>query len=91
MSDKIKAARSRAQSNGPYKKKKEDQASWFEKHVIVMGTVMGNAKEQEAKIKQALEARMSNKVRRLSWDIMVILNNSRVVSFKETEVTKVKP
>ena len=56
-----------------------------------MGTVMGNAKEQEAKIKQALEARMSNKVRRLSWDIMVILNNSRVVSFKETEVTKVKP
>ena len=36
-----------------------------------------------------------NKVRRLSWDdaneVMVILNNSRVVSFKETEVTKVKP
>ena len=58
MSDKIKAARSRAQSNGPVNKSKEDRAAWFEKHVIVMGTVMGNAKEQEAKIKQALEARM---------------------------------
>jgi hypothetical protein len=55
MADKIKAARARAQARSPAKKKKEDQASWFENHVIVMG----GDKEKEDKIKQALKARMA--------------------------------
>ena len=55
MADKIKAARARAQAGGPNKKKKEDRASWFENHVIVMG----GDKEQEDKINQALQARMA--------------------------------
>jgi hypothetical protein len=55
MADKIKAARARAQAGGPNKKKKEDQASWFENHVVVMNCT----KEEEDKIKQALKARMA--------------------------------
>jgi len=55
MADKIKAARARAQARSPTKKKKEDQASWFENHVVVMNC----NKEEEDKIKQALKARMA--------------------------------
>ena len=55
MADKIKAARARSRAGGPDKKKKEDRASWFENHVIVMA---GN-KDEEDKIKQALQARMT--------------------------------
>ena len=57
MADKIKAARARARARagGPGKKSKENRASWFEDHVVVMGS----NKEQEDKIKQALKARMA--------------------------------
>ena len=55
MADKIKAARARAQAGGPNKKKKEDQASWFDEPIDVIGA----NKEQEDKIKQALKARMA--------------------------------
>ena len=55
MADKIKAARARAQARSPAKKKKEDQASWFDEPIDVIGA----NKEQEDKIKQALKARMA--------------------------------
>ena len=55
MADKIKAARARAQAGSPAKKKKEDQASWFDEPIDVIGA----NKEQEDKIKQALKARMA--------------------------------
>ena len=53
MADKIKAARRRAQAAG--NTKKQDRASWFENHVIVMA----GDKDEEDKIKQTLQARMA--------------------------------
>jgi len=55
MPDKIKAARSRAQASGANKKKTEDRAAWFDEHVEVIGA----NKEQEDKIKKALQASMA--------------------------------
>ena len=57
MADKIKAARARAQAGGPNKKKKEDRASWFENHVIVMSC--DDDKDKEEKLAQALKARVA--------------------------------
>tara|TARA_R110000796_G_scaffold63720_2_gene147427 strand:- start:312 stop:506 length:195 start_codon:yes stop_codon:yes gene_type:complete len=57
VQDKIKAARSRAQASGVNKKKKEDRPSWFDEHVAVIGA----NKEQEDKIKKALQDSMAEK------------------------------
>jgi hypothetical protein len=53
MADKIKAARARSRAAGSTKK--QDRASWFENHVIVMA----GDKDEEDKIKQTLQARMA--------------------------------
>lgn len=64
MVNKIKASRARARASSPAKKKEkeEDQATWFENHIIVMPgmhehvTVLVD-KEQEEKLKQAVSGR----------------------------------
>ena len=65
MVNKIKASRARARASRPAKKKEkeEDQATWFENHIIVMPgmhehvTVLVD-KEQEEKLKQAVSGRI---------------------------------
>ena len=60
MVNKIKASRARARASRPAQKKEkeEDQATWFENHIIVMPgmhehvTVLVD-KEQEEKLKQS--------------------------------------
>ena len=62
MVDKIKASRARARASRPAKKKEEDQATWFENHIIVMPGMHEHVtvvvdKEQEEKLKQAVSGR----------------------------------
>ena len=54
MPDKIKSARARARSAGDAKK--ENRASWFENHVVVMSC--DDDEEKEQKLKEALKARV---------------------------------
>ena len=64
MVNKIKASRARARASRPAKEKKkeEDQATWFENHIIVMPGMHEHVtvvvdKEQEEKLKQSVSGR----------------------------------
>ena len=54
MPNKIKSAKARARAAGDTKK--EDRASWFENHVVVMSC--DDDEEKEQKLKEALKARV---------------------------------
>ena len=54
MPNKIKSAKARARAAGDAKK--EDRASWFENHVVVMSC--DDDEEKEQKLKEALKARV---------------------------------
>jgi len=62
MVNKIKASRARARASRPAKEKEEDQATWFENHIIVMPGMHEHVtvvvdKEQEEKLKQSVSGR----------------------------------